>query len=131
MERVRPSVLTLVILISRSLPSGPDYKKRCRSMSSGCSPTSRNILEISTDIPMGCILKESTTLVSSGYRFGPDSKMSLSAVPEVVRAEASNTTLSLVEVFEAFGLGDSMLLLLVWTDPPRGQVRRDPVPHTP
>ena len=99
-DEVTPKV-TLVILISQSLSSGPDCKKRCRSLSSGCSPTSRNILEISADIPMGCILKESTTLVSSGYRFGPDSKISLSAVPEVVRAEASNNTLSLVEVLEA------------------------------
>ncbi len=63
-----------------------------------CLETSPNLAR---SFPIACILTERTTFVSKGYRLGPVSNMSWSEVPKVVRAEASNTTLSSVQVLEA------------------------------
>ena len=101
-EDVTPKV-TLVILISfNPPPSEPDCRKRCRSLSSRCNPTSRNIFDMSADIPIGCILKASITVVRRLYRFGPGSRTSFSATPVVVQAKSSNSTRSCVVVLESF-----------------------------
>ncbi len=53
---------------------------------------------MSAVIATGNIRKWLRTVDKSGYRFGPDKKVSLSEVPVLVLHEASNSALNLVVV---------------------------------